>query len=76
MALVRCENHGNPKGRGDNNYVIGLKPVGYPETSAICGRSGCENPGLVWLTEEEHEEYKNGQRVFGFNTHVFKVKVE
>jgi hypothetical protein len=76
MALVRCDKHGNPKGKSKNNYVIGVEAVGHPETAAICGRDGCENPGLVWLNEQEHKDYKVGQRVFGFNTNVFKVKVK
>ena len=36
MALVRCQNHGKPKGR-TLNYVRSVKPVGWPETSAVCG---------------------------------------
>ena len=75
MALVRCEQHGNPKGR-TLNYVRLAKPVGWPETAATCGLQGCERPGLIWLTDSESKSYDNGQRVFGFNNASMKVKSE
>lgn len=73
MAIVRCVEH-KPKGRSEP-YVMSLNTVGYPNTAAICGREGCEKPGLVWLTEDERQQYVSGRRVFGFNTAVIKVRV-
>jgi len=75
MSLVRCEKHGKPKGR-KQPYVRSVKPVGWPETSAVCGRSGCEHPGLIWLTEAESQVYQSGQRVFGFNNASMKVRAD
>lgn len=75
MVLVRCEQHGKPKGR-KFNYVRSVKPVGWPETSAVCGLSGCESPGLIWLTDEENRDYDKDQRIFGFNNASMKVRAE
>jgi hypothetical protein len=67
MALCRClENHGWPTNRV-RKYVGYLRPLGYPETSSICGL--CDNPGVIWIEKEEELAYKNGQRIFdGANT--------
>ncbi len=75
MALVRCEHHGKPKGR-TFRYVRSVKPVSWPETSAVCGLSGCERPGLIWITDLESIAYEGGQRIFGFNNASMKVKAE
>lgn len=75
MALVRCKHHGKPEGR-NFTYLRSVKPVGWPKTSAVCGLSGCENPGLIWLIDAESREYEEGRRVFGFNNTSMKVKAE
>jgi hypothetical protein len=75
MALVRCETHGRPT-RTTKRYSVAAKPLGYPRTAAICGRQGCENAGLVWLTEDEDKEYRRGQRVFSLPSATVKIQVE
>ncbi|HEX9116306.1 MAG TPA: hypothetical protein VGA61_09580 [Anaerolineae bacterium] len=75
MALVRCYKHGNPVGR-TNQYVMHVRPLGYPETAALCGRRGCAEPGLVWLTVEEEFAYLKGERVFDLPVAAIKVRVE
>ena len=50
MALVRCEQH-RPQGRS-HDYVQAVRPLGYPETAAVCGITGCNRPGLLWLDSE------------------------
>ena len=75
MALVRCEIHGRPGGR-TQHYSIAAKPLGYPRTAAICGRQGCQNAGLVWLTEEEARSYRRGERVFSVPNAAVKIQVE
>ena len=74
MAIVRCIEH-LPKGQ-KHEYVLSLEPVGYPETAAICGRSECEESGLVWLTEDERHAYLDGQRIFGVNTNAVDIRVK
>lgn len=73
MALVRCNQHGNPQGTV-NRYVRAVEPVGHPDSGVTCGRPGCERPGLIWLNEDEAKAYERGARVFGFNTNVTKVR--
>lgn len=75
MALVRCDRHGTIRGI-KHKYVGRMHPVGFPNTAAICGRLGCEEPGLVWLTQRELDAYQGGQRVFPIFTHSAKVRVE
>ena len=77
MALCRCKKyHSNPKGT-KNNYITYKEPVGYPKTSSICGRDGCVEAGVIWLTSEEITQYNNGARIFSFvQTNVSKVEVK
>lgn len=75
MALVRCDRHRRARGT-KHMYVDFLRPVGFPNTAAICGRPGCEEPGLVSLTQQELDDYEAGQRVFPIFTHSAKVRVE
>jgi hypothetical protein len=75
MALVRCQEHGRPEGR-THQYVIGVKPVGFPRTAAVCGSKGCERPGLVWLTAAEKAAFDEGQRIFEVPTAAVKIQVE
>jgi hypothetical protein len=76
MVLARCDMCDKPKGRKGNMYVVAAEPLGYPNTSTVCGTSGCENPALIWLTDEENNAYHRGQRVFRFATSTSKVKVQ
>ena len=83
MALCRCkELHGSPKGRNDKEYVLAVEPIGYPDTSSICGinatikRARCENPGLIWLTKAEKARYEKGERIFEYANNTTKVKVK
>lgn len=76
MALCRCkERHSNPQGR-ILDYIISVEPIGYPNTSSICGRRDCENPGLIWLTKKEKVDYEKGERIFSFASAVSKVRVK
>jgi len=75
MALVRCEKCGRPQGT-KRKYVQPVLPVGYPNTAAVCGRPGCDKPGLVWLDQNEWQAYQKGQRVFEIPNRAMKVKVE
>ncbi len=73
MALVRCEKCGKPEGR-TRKYIRSVKPYGYPNTAAICGTVGCNNPGLVWLEAYEWKKYQAGERIFSLPTHGVKIK--
>lgn len=74
MALCRCKQH-TP--RRTNQYVTFVEPIGYPLTSSVCGRTNCNEPGLVFLNKSEELEYLNhNQRIFSFASNVTKVKVK
>jgi len=82
MALCRCkELHNNPTGRS-NIYVIAVEPIGYPNTSSICGINAttksarCENQGLIWLTKTEKTRYDKGERIFEYANNTTKVQVK
>jgi len=57
MALVRCSKCGCPIGKSGNHYAEeSFLAVGHPDSGLVCGSRGCENCGLVWLTEVEKKE--------------------
>lgn len=74
MAIVRCEKH-EPVGR-TRSYASAVEPVGYPDTALVCGLKQCEEPGLVWLEQDELDTYKSGGRVFFMPTFAAKLRVK
>lgn len=77
MAIVRCEEAHSPP--NSNAYVGYAFPVGYPNSSSICGRTGCRNQGLVWLEQVEINRFAQGERIFGMfeeDSGKTKVRVE
>ena len=75
MGLVRCKKH-PPNGR-TREYVASAKPLGYPQTAAICGITYCEEPGLFWFEKDESAAYERGERVFQLaNNMGTKIRVE
>ena len=75
MAIVRCEKHPVRLALATNRYIRRAEPLGYPNTAAICGITHCEKPGLVWLTNEELDQFNNGERYFRVKTFTVKVRV-
>jgi len=75
MALCRCINH-QPKNNRGNFYNHAVNPVGYPNTSSICGRTQCDNPGLIYLTDNEYASFLAGHNIFQYSHNSSKVKVE
>lgn len=75
MAIVRCEKHPVRLELATNRYVQRAEPLGYPNTAAICGTKHCQEPGLVWLTNEELDQFNNGERYFRVKTFTVRVKV-
>lgn len=75
MALVRCDHHGRPE-RGIRVYSKSVRPMGFPDTAAVCGRAGCLNPGMVWLDADDAQAYQKGVRIFPVPNAGVKVKVE
>jgi hypothetical protein len=79
MAIARCVMHGKPKGAGVKAPGYGQQPfhpISHPQSGVVCGRQGCETPGLIWLKLPEEKLYQQGQRVFRIHTHTAKVRVQ
>ncbi len=75
MAIARCRKHPVRLDLATNRYVMMAEPLGYPNTAVICGIAHCEEPGLVWLTNEELDEFNTGIRYFRVKTYTVKVRV-
>jgi hypothetical protein len=78
MALCRCKNH-PPKNNRKYTYTHFIKPVGYPKTASVCGKSGCKKAGAIFLTNDDNEidNYNAGDRVFYFfRSNETKVRVK
>jgi len=74
LALCRClMNHSWPKGH-KKDYVGYVKPVGYPDTALICGRPECSRPAVIWLDEEEVQNYRDGVRIFQGPSNFTKMR--
>ncbi len=67
MAAARCKECGKPT--RDRSYTGPFYPAGGSNPAIICGRGSCEEPAEeIWLKEEEITRYRNGDRIFDFNT--------
>lgn len=75
MTIVRCKKHSPPK-EITRHYAQSVKPLSYPTTGVICGRHGCENPGLIWVEAKELKKYENGETVFSVLTDRVRVNAE
>lgn len=77
--LCRCEEH-KPKNTNVNEYVFKAEPLGFPNSSSICGRKSgmvfCEEVGYVYMTEDEAKQFRNGKRIFSLtNNDACKIRV-
>ncbi len=90
MALARCKECGKPKrgkarsakpGSSGPRYHTGpFYPAGGFDLNQaiICGSRSCDKRAEeIWLKEEEETRYRNGVRIFDFNTFTGgKVKLQ
>jgi hypothetical protein len=72
MPFVRCIEH--PLRATAMDCAGHVLPLGYPNTAVVCGSDGCEEPGLAWLTRDESDAHKRGQRIFDWGNGV-KIRV-
>jgi len=52
-VLCRCKEH-KPKNNRKNKYTHTIEPIGYPETSSICGRNKCTISGLIYKNRHDY----------------------
>ena len=74
MALARCEKH--PAQGRSKSYVTARIPIGYTASAVICGRPYCTGNAKIYLTQEEENDYQQGQKIFSYDSNVAKVKVQ
>ncbi len=74
MSIAKCEGCGHPQG-SKRNYVQAVRPIGYPDSAALCNSSGCFKPAMIWLDEAEEREYSAGERIFMPITGAIKIRV-
>ena len=74
MAIARCDKCGTPQGK-TLKYVQFHKLEGGDRI--ICGALNCTRPAsLIWLTEEEEEQYLQGERNFAVHYRRGRVLVK
>ncbi|NIJ39846.1 hypothetical protein FHS78_000101 [Parvibaculum indicum] len=74
MAIARCDNHPIERSTKEPYEAYSL-PLGYPNTAAICGRVGCEEPAKIFLTSTEAQAHDQGCRILDVKTQSIKVMV-
>jgi len=62
MAVCRCRECGPPKGLV--RVHLHRHNIANIEPPVFCGRTSCMKPAVIWLTDNEHERYGSGERVF------------
>ena len=76
MAVARCEMHGAPVGSKRAYGSLPVKPVGFPETAAVCGRTGCAEPAMIWLDADDQRRYNEGENIMPVPNLAIKVRVQ
>jgi len=76
MALARCKECGSPQGlKHKYPYVHSGMITGILCGAPTCGAPTCAASASVWLTDEEEQQYSNGQRDFKISNHAKHVTV-
>jgi len=74
-VLCRCEDH-PPRNNRKYVYTHTTEPIGFPNTSSICGNRKCNNIGLIYMDKAAVAQYAAGRRIFNYATWVTKVRVK
>ena len=75
-VLCRCKAH-QPANNRIHIYTHYGVPVGYPNSSSICGTTGCNKVGYIYMTEDEVVNYNTiHKRIFNYANNGTKVKIE
>ena len=69
MAVARCEKCGPPK-RTTRSYSHCHELDLPSERIIMCGATGCFQPAIVWLTDEEEAQFRDGKREFRVLRHL------
>ncbi len=72
-VLARCIDHIPTQGKNRPFYA---RPVGYPNTGVICGLLDCDRPAVIYMEAADATAYKNGKRVFRYDSATSKVRAD
>ena len=78
MALARCVTcgRGHPQGL-KRNYTHPHEQISLPTNQVVlCGAKGCTRLAMIWLTDDEEEQYVQGVRAFRVAHHVGEVRIK
>ena len=76
MVSCKCKVH-QPSNSGIHIYTHYGIPIGYPNSSSICGSKHCNNVGYIYMTEDEFINYVTlHKRIFNISNNGTKVKIE
>lgn len=72
MASARCANCGNPRGLKQSytysHSVVSPKLI-------FCGARSCKRPAMIWLTDEEEQQDRQGVRLFRLSNRAVEALV-
>src|SRR5690349_6215188 len=74
MASARCETCGGPQGL-KQNYTHPHDQIPLPNKHILCGGPNCARLALIWLTDEEEQQYLQGVRVFRVLSRTLEAQV-
>jgi hypothetical protein len=75
MALARCVTCGSPQGL-KHNYTHPHDQISLPANHVVlCGASGCTQLAMIWLTDDEEQQYVRGVRAFRISHHAEEVRI-
>ena len=65
MALARCEKCGSPQGLKHEYTHPHDQVSSSSKKGLLCNARKCTRLALIWLTDDEEQEYLQGVRAFG-----------
>jgi hypothetical protein len=78
MALARCTTCGRGRQQGlKHNYTHPHEQISLPANRLVfCGAKGCTRLAMIWLTDDEEEQYVQGVRAFPVAHHIGQVWIK
>ena len=78
MALARCAACGRRRPQGlKHNYTHPHEQISLPANHVVlCGGKGCTRLAMIWLTDDEEEQYVQGVRAFRVAHHVGELRIK
>ena len=75
MASARCETCGSPQGLKQNYAHPHHQISSPPKREFLCGAPSCTRLALIWLTDDEEEQYVHALRLFRIAHRAEEVRI-